>query len=394
MTRLHELYRSCGQSPWIDDLTRGYLLRGRLDGLLEAGRPNLLVKIPATHEGVPAIQTTIADGRSIDVTLIFSLSRCEAVIETYLSGIEQLVAGDGDPSQVCSVASFVLGPVDAEADRRLEEIAASSKDPLLSNHALELRGHVAVAQARLAYAMFRRSFCGPRWTCSPPPAPARSDRCGRRARRRTGATLEEQALASFEESVRQAEQRLEKKHASCTQLPCPAAPHVRRLRAAGSQRPSTDEPPGLGGRGRRRRMWHPGKHKDRASDPGPARLATDCERLLDGSYLDSTCAAGSVVPCWAWLNKLTHCAESELLLIARRPFAFEQRPELHAWARTLSFLAYELVQSSARCGRAVTALQREALLPLEIEMMGAVFGPSELTRRVLVALEEHTRHRA
>ncbi len=141
-------------------------------------------------------------------------------------------------------------------------------------------------------------------------------------------------------------------------------------------------------------MWVPGKRKNKGGCADAPRFASDCERLLDGSYLDAACAIGSPVPNWAWLNKLTHCAESELLLIARRPFAFEQRSDLHAWARTLSFLAQELVQSSSRCGRSVAALQREALLPLELEMMGLAFGPSELTRRVLVALEETTRHRA
>lgn len=142
-------------------------------------------------------------------------------------------------------------------------------------------------------------------------------------------------------------------------------------------------------------MWYPGKR--RSKDGGReavVRLSNSCERVLDGSYLDLACAGGGEVPCWAWLNKLTHCAEDELALIARRPFALEQRPDLHSWARTLSFLAHELVSSAARCGKSVPALQHDALLPLELEMMGASFGPSELTRRVLVALEETSRHRA
>jgi hypothetical protein len=140
-------------------------------------------------------------------------------------------------------------------------------------------------------------------------------------------------------------------------------------------------------------MWFPGKRKKNDENADAPRLASECERLLDGSYLDTACAGPSPVPCWVWLNKLTHCPESELVLLARRPLAFEQRPDLHAWARTLSFLAHELVQSAARSGRSVNALQREALLPLELELMGTAFGPSELTRRVLVALEESTRHR-
>ena len=140
-------------------------------------------------------------------------------------------------------------------------------------------------------------------------------------------------------------------------------------------------------------MWFPLKRRKNGAQRAAPQLASDCERVLDGSFLDAACARGEAVPCWAWLNKLTHCTESELALIARRPLVFEQRGDLHTWARTLSFLAHELQQSAARCKRDVTSLQREALLPLELELMGAAFGPSELTRRVLVALEESARHR-
>jgi hypothetical protein len=140
-------------------------------------------------------------------------------------------------------------------------------------------------------------------------------------------------------------------------------------------------------------MWHPGKRKKSDVTSDALRVSADCERVLDGSYLDSLCAAGSPIPSWVWLNKLAHSPEPELQLIARRPCVLQQRPDLHAWARTLSFLAHELVQSSARCGRSVSALQRAALLPLELELMASIFGPSELTRRVLVALEETARHR-
>jgi hypothetical protein len=141
-------------------------------------------------------------------------------------------------------------------------------------------------------------------------------------------------------------------------------------------------------------MWAPGsrRRKDEAGDaPG---VSLDCERVLDGSYLDWVCAGGGPVPCWAWLNKLTHCARSELSLIAARPLAMQNRPELHSWARTVSFLALELARSSARSGRDIADLQHEALLPLEVELMGATFGPSELTRRVLGAIDETTRHSA
>jgi transaldolase len=253
MTKLHDLYREGGQSPWIDNLMRGWLADGHLAWLLDEGvrgvtsnpttvakaieataaydgqfrsgldgttidqrywelvledirgalsvlsplyehsggldgfvsvevapslahdtdatvasalslheriaRPNLLVKIPATREGVPAIRRVIGEGKSVNVTLIFSLERYGAVIEAYLSGLEDLVAKGGDPTRVASVASFFLSRVDTEVDQRLEAIAAEDT----SAEPLGLRGCAAVAQAKLAYELFRDHFQGPRW---------------------------------------------------------------------------------------------------------------------------------------------------------------------------------------------------------------------------------------
>ncbi|MGH8993784.1 MAG: transaldolase family protein, partial [Acidimicrobiia bacterium] len=85
------------------------------------GLDNLMVKIPGTAEGIPAIEAMIAEGRKINVTLIFSLERHAEVIEAYLGGLERLVAGGGDPARVASVASFFVSRVDTEADRRLPE---------------------------------------------------------------------------------------------------------------------------------------------------------------------------------------------------------------------------------------------------------------------------------
>src|SRR3954453_8692966 len=86
----------------------------------EVERPNLMVKIPATKPGLPAIEDSIAHGTSINITLIFSLERYKAVVESYLRGLEGLVAGGGAPSKVASVASFLVSRVDTEADKRLE----------------------------------------------------------------------------------------------------------------------------------------------------------------------------------------------------------------------------------------------------------------------------------
>ncbi len=89
-------------------------------------RPNLMVKIPATKPGLAAIEDVIAKGHSINVTLIFSLRRYAEVAESYVRGIERLVAAGGDPSKVASVASFFVSRIDTEADRRLDEIGAAT----------------------------------------------------------------------------------------------------------------------------------------------------------------------------------------------------------------------------------------------------------------------------
>lgn len=116
-------------------------------------RRNLLVKIPATKPGLAAIEDAVAKGRSINVTLIFSLRRYREVAESYTRGIERLIAEGGDPRSVCSVASFFVSRIDTEADRRLAEIGAHD----------ELKGKLAVANAKLAYQHYSETFKGERW---------------------------------------------------------------------------------------------------------------------------------------------------------------------------------------------------------------------------------------
>jgi transaldolase len=248
VTRLHDLYQSEGQSPWIDNVTRPAIQQGDLQRLVDDGirgvtsnptifqkamtgsdaydeqfreltgrmsveqafwemaiddvtdacgilrpvydtsggtdgfvsievspalandtagtiasardlhermhLPNLFVKIPATAEGVPAIQKMISEGRNINVTLIFSLTRYDEVIEAYLSGLEQVAAEGGAVSEVHSVASFFVSRVDTEVDRRVEKLGGGAGG---------LAGKAAVAQARLAYRLFQQRFSGPRW---------------------------------------------------------------------------------------------------------------------------------------------------------------------------------------------------------------------------------------
>jgi len=122
-------------------------------------QPNVYVKIPATAACLPAIEDMIAEGKSINVTLIFSLERYDAVIDAYLRGLERLVEGGGDASQVSSVASFFVSRVDTEVDKRLDAII-SAGDTEAAEIAKELRGKAALAQARLAYALFKERFSG------------------------------------------------------------------------------------------------------------------------------------------------------------------------------------------------------------------------------------------
>ena len=119
-------------------------------------RPNVMIKIPATQEGLPAIRRMIAEGRSVNVTLIFSLERYAAVLDAYISGLEdRLAAGVHDLSNIASVGSFFISRVDTEVDRRLEKINTPT--------ALALRGQAAIAQAQLAYSLFRERHDGARF---------------------------------------------------------------------------------------------------------------------------------------------------------------------------------------------------------------------------------------
>jgi len=247
MTRLSDLYAQCGQSPWLDNMRRDWIMSGQMqrwidrgvrgmtsnptifqkaisggeaydeqfaaltasgtsvldaywemvvddirhalgllrptydqsggldgfvsvevspllardtDGTLGAARhlstlidePNLYVKIPGTAEGLPAIRQMIAEGRSVNVTLLFSVDRYREVMEAYIAGLE---ANNGDLSRVSSVASFFVSRVDNEADARLDAVGGPE--------AAALKGKVAVANAQVAYEAFIETFTGPRW---------------------------------------------------------------------------------------------------------------------------------------------------------------------------------------------------------------------------------------
>ena len=156
---VHEVQPQDGFVSWEVDPTLAYDREGTFDQAMRLhawlDRPNLYVKIPATKPGLGAIEDSIAHGKSINVTLIFSLQRYKEVVEAYLLGLERLVASGGDPSKVHSVASFFVSRVDTETDKRLDAIG--------SKEALELRGKLAIANAKLAYAHFQAAFSGERW---------------------------------------------------------------------------------------------------------------------------------------------------------------------------------------------------------------------------------------
>ncbi|MFO7596539.1 MAG: transaldolase [Desulfocurvibacter africanus] len=118
----------------------------------QVDRPNVMIKVPATDEGIPALARLIADGVNVNATLIFSLAHYEAIVDAYISGLEKLAGSGGDVSRVASVASFFLSRVDAAVDQRLK-----------ADGNTELLGLAAVTNARLAYIRFGEIFSGDRW---------------------------------------------------------------------------------------------------------------------------------------------------------------------------------------------------------------------------------------
>src|SRR6266480_7657426 len=155
---VHEADPQDGFVSWEVDPTLAYDREATFDEAMRLhawlDRPNLYVKIPATKPGLGAIEDSIAHGKSINVTLIFSLQRYREVVEAYFRGLERLVAGGGDPAKVHSVASFFVSRVDTETDKRLEAIGGD---------ALQLRGKLGIANAKLAYQNYLETFSGSRW---------------------------------------------------------------------------------------------------------------------------------------------------------------------------------------------------------------------------------------
>jgi transaldolase len=141
-------------SPTLADDSEASVAEAR-DWIKQIDRPNLLVKIPATPEGIPAIRRLIAEGISVNITLIFSLERYKQVMDAYLGGMEELHSSGGDLSKVASVASFFVSRFDTEVDRRLDEIDTPE--------AISLKGVTANANARVAYGLFLEQFGSDRY---------------------------------------------------------------------------------------------------------------------------------------------------------------------------------------------------------------------------------------
>lgn len=126
-------------------------------------RPNLMVKIPSTPAGVPAIRQALAEGININITLIFALENYRQVVEAYLGALEERSAKDQDIRRIASVASFFVSRVDVLVDKLLADKIKATSDPARQQQLTALQGTIAIANARLVYQEFKRLFSGPRF---------------------------------------------------------------------------------------------------------------------------------------------------------------------------------------------------------------------------------------
>src|SRR4029079_9009443 len=149
-------------SPYLANDTKGTIVEAKRLWK-DVKRKNLMVKVPATDEGLPAIEALIAQGISINITLLFSQGVYRQVAEAYIKGLEKYVAKGGDPSHVASVASFFVSRIDSSVDKQLDEKIAKANDPSEKERLAALKGKIAIANAKMAYQDYKRLFAGPRW---------------------------------------------------------------------------------------------------------------------------------------------------------------------------------------------------------------------------------------
>src|SRR5579862_2599389 len=162
--RLHgkDGYVSLEVSPYLAMDTKGTIAEAR-KLWKHVHRKNLMIKVPATDEGLPAIEQLIGEGISVNITLLFSQKVYRQVAQAYLKGLETYVAKGGDPSHIASVASFFVSRIDSAVDRELDEKIAKANDPSEKERLAALKGKVAIANAKLAYQEYKRLFSGARW---------------------------------------------------------------------------------------------------------------------------------------------------------------------------------------------------------------------------------------
>ncbi len=161
-TKGHDGFVSIEVSPTVANSTRRTINYAE-DLRARCHRPNVMVKIPATIEGIPAIYDQISKGHNINITLIFSVDRYGEVIEAYLSGLEKLQKQGGDLRKVASVASFFVSRLDTKIDKILTQKIELSTDPAQKRALERLYGKAAIANSKMAYQLFRQIFSGPRW---------------------------------------------------------------------------------------------------------------------------------------------------------------------------------------------------------------------------------------
>jgi transaldolase / glucose-6-phosphate isomerase len=149
-------------SPTLAKNTRGTIAMAQ-DLRDRCRRPNVMVKIPATNEGLPAIQDQISKGHNINITLIFAVDRYDEVVEAYLSGLEKLQGKGGDLSKVASVASFFVSRVDTKVDKMLADKIQAIADPAEKRELERLYGKAAIANSKVAYEHYKNLFSGARW---------------------------------------------------------------------------------------------------------------------------------------------------------------------------------------------------------------------------------------
>jgi len=155
-------YVSLEVSPYLARDTQGTLAEARR--LWKAvDRPNVMIKVPGTAEGIPAIEQLVSEGLNINVTLLFAQEVYEQVAEAYIKGLEKFVAGGGDPSKVASVASFFISRIDTLIDSQLTDKLKATTDANQQTLLKSLQGKVAIANGKLTYQKFLKIFSGPRW---------------------------------------------------------------------------------------------------------------------------------------------------------------------------------------------------------------------------------------